>query len=335
MPDVAIVGAGVMGLATARALRRAGYDVVVYEQFEAGHVRGSSHGRSRIVRLAYAHREWVELAREAMAGWRELEAESGERLLQLDGLIEIVEDIRDSSASTLETCGVPWQRLEREEAQRRFPVRLPHGTLGVFQPEAGIVRADRALAAFGQGIDIRYRTRVTSLENLDARCIVVTAGAWINDLVSPPLPVRVTRETVCYFRLADSRPMPALVSLGARAPIASRPDGIVFYALADPLYGVKAAIHHGGAETDPNDTGTPDPALVEAISRWAADHIVLASADPVDAQACLYTTTADERFILERRGRIVVVSACSGHGFKFAPAIGARAAALAIEALSH
>src|SRR4029077_17893738 len=98
MPNVAVVGAGVMGLATAHVLSRAGYDVAVYEQFEPGHARGSSHGRSRIFRLAYSQPEWIRLAQEALAGWRELEAETEERLLEVNGLIEIVSDLRESSA---------------------------------------------------------------------------------------------------------------------------------------------------------------------------------------------------------------------------------------------
>src|SRR5882672_9510915 len=183
MADVAIIGAGVMGLATARALSRAGRDVVVYEQFEPGHVRGSSHGRSRIFRLAYAEPEWIRLAQEALAGWRELEAEAGERLLELNGLIEIVTDLGESSAAALEACGIVWQRLDRDEVERRFPLRLPRGSFGVLQPEAGIVRAERALAAFARGIDVRYGVHVASPTDLDAACVVVTAGAWVNDLI--------------------------------------------------------------------------------------------------------------------------------------------------------
>ena len=327
MVDVAVVGAGVMGLATARALSRAGHDVVVYEQFEPGHVRGSSHGRSRIFRLAYSEPEWVHLAQEALMGWRELETEAGERLLELNGLIEIVTDLRESSAAALDACGVVWQRLDRDEVQRRFPLRLPRGSFGMLQPEAGIVRADRALAAFGRGMDVRYGVHVASLRDLDAARVVVTAGAWVNDLVQPPIPVRVTRETVCYFRPADSRPMPAFVSFGPRT------GGICLYALSDPVHGIKAAAHHAGPEVDPSETGKPDDALVEAITAWVGEHVPLADPRPVETQTCLYTTTADERFILERRGRIVVGSACSGHGFKFAPAIGARLAALAKQAL--
>jgi len=327
MTDVAIVGAGVMGLATAHALTRAGRDVVVYEQFEPEHTRGSSHGRSRIFRLAYAEPEWVLLAQEALSGWRALEAESKQQLLELHGLLEIVTTLRESSAAALEACGVAWEQVDRNEALRRFRLRLGSESFGVFQPEAGIVRADRALAAFARGVDVRYGTRVSSLEALDAACVVVTAGAWINDLIRPPLPVRVTRETVCYFRPADPQPMPAFVSLDGR-------ESIFFYALADPVHGIKAAAHHSGAAANPSERGEPDPALVEAISGWVAEHVALADPRPVETQTCLYTTTVDERFILERRGRVVIGSACSGHGFKFAPAIGARLAALAEEALS-
>jgi sarcosine oxidase len=325
--DVAIIGAGVMGLATARALTRAGRKVVVYEQFERGHARGSSHGRSRIVRLAYRDPEWVRLAQEAYAGWRALERETGEVLLQLEGLLEIVSDTTLSSAAALDACGVAWQRLERDEAERRFHLRLPAGALGVLQPDAGWIRADRALAAFAAGIDVRYETRVASPDDLREPCVVITAGAWINALIAPPLPVRVTRETVCYYRPADARALPAIVSYGSEA------SGILFYALADPVFGIKAGAHHSGREADPDETGSPDATIVEAISAWIGALVPLADPRPVDVQTCLYTSTADERFVLERRGRVVVGSACSGHGFKFAPAIGARLAALALEAL--
>jgi len=324
--DVAIIGAGIMGLATAHALKRAGRDVVVYEQFERGHSRGSSHGRSRIFRLAYAEPEWVRLAQEALTGWRALEAEVDEQLLELNGLVEIVTDLRDSSAATLDACGVVWQQIDSAEAQRRFGLRFPAGWFGVLQPEAGIVRADRTAAAFARDLDVRYGARVASLSDLDAAVVVVTAGAWVNELVQPPLPVRITRETVCYFRPAHALPLPAFVSFGQTA-------GIFLYALADPLHRIKAAAHHAGPAADPDETGEADGTLVEAITAWVAKHVALADPRPVETHTCLYTTTADERFILERRGRIVVGSACSGHGFKFAPAIGARLAALAEEAL--
>ena len=102
------------------------------------------------------------------------------------------------------------------------------------------------------------------------------------------------------------------------------------YSLHDPVYGLKAGAHHAGAEDDPNAEAVPDPAIVERISNWVRDRFPAVDPEPVEAQTCLYTTTADERFILERRGRVVVGSACSGHGFKFAPAVGRRLAELAL-----
>jgi sarcosine oxidase len=329
MPRVAVIGAGVMGLAAARALACAGHEVVVHERFEAGHARGSSHGRTRVFRLAYPQPQWVRLAQEALAGWRELERESGERLLELNGLVEIVTDLAHSSAATLDACGIAWQRLDDTAVRRRFPLRLPPGSFAVLQPEAGVVRADRALAALARGIDVRYGSHIDSTLDLVADCVVVTAGAWVNDLVAPRLPVRVTRETVCYFRPVDPRPVPAFVSFGAR------PGDIVFYGLADPVHGIKAAAHHAGPEADPAVTGDADPTRVDAIAAWVAQHVELADPRPVEVQTCLYTSTADERFILERRGRVVIGSACSGHGFKFAPAVGARLAALADEAIAE
>ncbi|TML10154.1 MAG: FAD-dependent oxidoreductase [Actinobacteria bacterium] len=287
-----------MGLATGRALKHRGHDVVVYEQFEPGHKRGSSHGRSRIFRLAYGEEEYVRLAQEALGLWRELEAETGETLLELNGLLEIVRTLEESTAHTLEACGVEWHRLDGDEAERRYPVRVPEGSFAVLQPEAGILRADKALSAFARDLDVRYGTRVHP-DELDADVVCVTAGSWVNELLEEPLPVKVTRETVCYFRPENGRPIPSLVSF--------KPDSHThdMYSLADPVHGLKVGAHHAGPEVDPNEPGEPEARLIEQIANWA------------------------QAFVLERRGRLVIGSACSGHGFKFAPAIGRRLAALA------
>ncbi|HEX6699127.1 MAG TPA: FAD-dependent oxidoreductase [Gaiellaceae bacterium] len=321
--QVAVIGAGVMGLATGWALKRRGVDVTVYDQFRMGHDRGSSHGRSRIFRLAYAEPEYVRLAQDALMLWRELEAESGETLLELHGLVEVVQTLEESTAHTLEACGVAWERLERGEAERRYPIHVPEESFVVVQPEAGIVRADLALSAFARVLDVREDTRVTP-DELDADVVVVTAGSWVNELLDAPLPVKTTRETLCYFRPdAGGRPIPSVVSF---KPERHTHD---MYSLADPKYGLKVGAHHAGPEADPNVPGDPEPKLIERIAAWANDTYRLADPEPAAAQTCMYTTTEDETFILERRGRVVVGSPCSGHGFKFAPAIGARLAALA------
>src|SRR6266511_5754501 len=111
-----------MGSATARALARSGHDVLLVEQFRVGHTHGSSHGRSRIVRLAYPELEFVELAKESFVGWRGLERESGAELLELNGLLELVEDPAQSSRDALAAADAEYELLGAEEARERWPV---------------------------------------------------------------------------------------------------------------------------------------------------------------------------------------------------------------------
>src|SRR5919205_1667600 len=259
--------------------------------------------RLRAVR-AGAH---ARLAQEAFALWRELEAETGETLLELNGLLEIVRTLEESTAPTLEELGVAWERLEREEAERRYPIRVPEGSFAMLQPEAGIVRADKALAAFARGLDVRYGSRMHP-DELDADVVVVTAGSWVNELLEEPLPVTVTRETLCYFRPERNGPVPSVVSF--------KPDRHThdMYSLADPEYGLKGGAHHAGPEVDPNVPGSPEPELIDRIAVWANEVYRLDDPEPAAAETCLYTTTPNQTFVLERRGRIVVGSACSGHG---------------------
>jgi len=324
---VAVVGAGIMGCATARALAGDGHEVVLYEQFRVGHDRGSSHGQSRIVRLAYPDQEWVRLAAESFAGWRELEDECGTPLLRLCGLLEFAEDEAKGSRGALTAAGAAFEPLTGERAAARWPVRPPGGWSVLYQPQAGIVRADLALRAFldgalRRGAVLREQTRV-SLDGLDAEVVVVTAGSWARRLV-PDLPVRTTRETLAYFR-RDGEPLPSVVQRDPELPQR------VMYSLWDPEHGLKAGAHHAGRELDPDSTAGPDLATVECVARWVAATHPDADPRPVATQTCLYTTTADESFILQRRGRVVIGSACSGHGFKFAPAVGRRLADLAAE----
>jgi len=325
MTRVAVVGAGIMGAAAAWQLARRGAEVTLYEQFELGHARGSSHGRSRIVRLAYPEPEWVRLAVEARTGWGVLERESGRTLLELHGLVELAAARELTSAAALAAEGIEHRFLSAAEA-RRLGVAVPEGWAALLEPSGGIARADLALRAFveaarARGARVAERVRVDDPNELDAEIVVVTAGAWASRFF-PDLPLRVTRETVAYFR-HEGPPLPSLVELDATSSHA-------FFALHDPLHGLKAGAHHAGAEADPDAPGDPDEAIVERVAAWVRRRLPGVEAEPLAAETCLYTTTPDERFVLERRGRLVVGSACSGHGFKFAPAVGRRLADLAL-----
>jgi sarcosine oxidase len=316
---VAVVGAGVMGCATAWALRERGADVTVHEQFELDHARGSSHGRTRIFRVAYPEAYWIRLAQEAYAGWQDLDPD----LLGLYGLVELSPDPDLLSTRALQATGVPTRLLDSDEV-RRLGATLPDGWTALYTADAGVVFADRARHAFleAAGVEVETNRRIASTDELDADVVVVTAGSWIRDLV-PDLPVTVTRETLAYFKW-EGPPRACIVDLSAETRTHA------MYSLHDPVYGLKAGAHYGGMEADPSSEAEPDPAILERITWWVRDRFPDVDPTPIDAQTCLYTNTADQNFILERRGRVVVGSACSGHGFKFAPAIGRRLAELAL-----
>jgi sarcosine oxidase len=206
----------------------------------------------------------------------------------------------------------------------------PQGTMAVFQPDAGIVRADKARHAFlagarAHGAELVERQRVEALDQLDADVVVVTAGSWAKKLlaaVGVDLPVVATCETVSYFRLETDRPVPSVVDFKPTG------RGHGTYALADPVYGLKLGIHQAGTPVDPDHQPGPDPELVALMRETVAKYFPTADPEPAAVDTCLYTNTEDERFVLERHGRIVVGSACSGHGFKFAPLVGERLADL-------
>jgi sarcosine oxidase len=349
--DIAVVGAGIAGAATAWALSGGRESVALLERFDLGHARGSSHGTSRIFRLNYPDERFVRLAQGAAAGWRELEAAYGEQLVDHIGAIDIG-PAAVAVERALAACSVPCQRLSRPEVESRWPLRLEDDETALFQPDGGVIHADRAhrallaLAVEG-GVDVRARAPVRALAaeasgvrvtledtEMTARAVVVTAGAWARAVLSPlgiELQVEATRETVAYLGLDAA--LPPLIDYG-RAPepggeMISR-QGQAPYALPAPAIGLKAGIHRSGPVVDPDDSGEVDARVVAWISRWAAWRYESVG-DLLGTETCLYTNTPDEDFVLERHDRVVVGSACSGHGFKFAPVVGRRLAALARE----
>ena len=316
---VAVVGAGVMGCATAWALRERGADVTVHEQFALDHDRGSSHGRTRIFRIAYPEQSWIRFAQEAYAGWQELDRD----LLGLYGLVELAPDPSLISARALDESGVPYRMLDEDEV-RALGATLPDGWTALHIADAGVVFANRARHAFleAAGVEVETNRRIESTDELDADVVVVTAGPWVRELV-PDLPVTVTRETLAYFAY-EGPPRPCIVDLSAETRTHA------MYSLHDPVHGLKAGAHHAGLEADPDGEAEADPAIVERITSWVRERFPDIDPSPVETETCLYTSTADQCFVLERRGRVVIGSACSGHGFKFAPAIGRRLAELAL-----
>ncbi len=354
--DIVVVGAGITGVATVRALAQAGRGVVLVEQFELGHERGSSHGASRIFRLSYPDPHYVRLAQGALQSWRELEAEAGQQLILPTGGLDFG-PIAAANARALAACGVDHELLTGAQVAERWPIAADPEEQALFHAEGGITLADRAYQALlaiaiAAGAVVLDRRRCTGIvagadsvristdgDEITARACVVAAGAWGRTLLAGAeieLPVVPTRETVTYFSLADAVDLPPVIddAVPDAAEHGLLRPGLINYALGAPGVGLKAGLHHAGPPADPDESGAPDPAVVRWVSTWAARRYSELDPTPIATETCLYTNTADESFVLERHGRIVVAAACSGHGFKFAPAFGRTLAALARDAAS-
>ena len=345
--DVVVVGAGVMGSSAAWWLARSGIDVVVLEQFEAGHTRGSSHGSTRIFRLAYPDPLHIDMARKALPLWRELEELTGTELLRTTGGVDSGDGpLLQQTTDALLHSGVEFELLDSTEAMRRWPGFLFDGSV-LYQPDAGRVSADATMRALQQdsavrGAEVHFAERVTALA-LDhdralvstdagayrADAVVVTAGAWVNDLLGglvdlPPLVV--TREQVFHFRsVQPNATWPCFIHHG---------DRFVYGLQAPGDEGVKVAEHHTGAPTTADGRSFEvDNAGRERVVAHVKATMPGLEPFPVSATTCLYTNSSDESFFVERQGPVVVGSACSGHAFKFAPLIGQRLAELARQPL--
>jgi sarcosine oxidase len=343
--DVVVVGAGVMGSATAWRLALAGRSVLLLEQFEVGHDRGSSHGNVRVFRFSYDEVEYVRMAQAALPLWRELEEASDRPLLEVTGGFDLGPRERlEAHRSAMRSGGVPSTVLSGAEAMARHPaLSLPPDARVLHQPGAGVLSAADAVRAFvdgarAHGAVVGERTRVIELrpgarhvdvvsqdDVVRASVAVVTAGAWARPLLAGAgidLPVTPSREAVAFFRVRRGGTLPVVVEW-VEGPL---------YALPAGSDGLKTGWHYSGPAADPDVPGGPGPGVLERMSAWVAERFPGVEPEAHRFETCLYTNTHDERFILERHGRVVVGSPCSGHGFKFAPLIGERLARLAVSA---
>ena len=347
--DHVVVGAGAMGSAAAWQLARRGRSVVLVEQFEQGHTRGSSHGGTRIFRLAYADPRYAQLALAALEDWRELEDDAGTTLLDLVGAYDHGRHDRiEAVARALEGLGRRAERLAPAEAAERVPgMRFDEAV--VFSPDGGRARAAdtlRALAsrAAAHGADVRFGAGPATVEvrgdGAVVRCgddawragsVVITAGAWATPvagrLVALP-ELTVTQEQIAHFAPAHGATddWPSFI----HHPGGTGSASFDHYGLWTPGEGVKVGGHLEGAVTTADERdGVQDPDRVERLVAYVREWLPGVVPEPRFGATCLYTTTATEDFLCDRAGPVVVGSPCSGHGFKFTPLIGRVLADLA------
>lgn len=355
--DVIVVGVGGMGSAACYQLAKRGVRVLGLEKFEIGHAMGSSHGLTRILRLAYFQGEaYVPLVQRARELWLETGRITGEPLFYEVGALDIGHEgsgvVEDGLAAS-EKHGLAHELLDRRTIEERYPAfTLDASHIGLYQPQSGFVASERAILAhvtlaLYHGAEIHGcepmldweptangGVKVTTDRGVyEAGRLILSPGAWIGDF-APGLKAstEVVRQTLGWF----SPVRPTLFDM-ARFPV------FTLEASEGHFYGFPLWQHPGFKLGSPHFSGEPyDPHLPDRqpsvqqrdlLRACLAKHIPAADGDLLGLKACMYTMTPDEHFIIDTLPgfeQVIVASPCSGHGYKFASAIGEALAELAI-----
>ena len=356
--DVIVAGVGGMGSAAVAELANRGARVLGLERASIPNDTGSSHGVNRIIRLAYAEDpRYVPLLRRAYQRWRELEERLGETVLVTTGGLDIGPPECDTvvgATTSAREHDLEHEVLEAGEIRARFPgLELPDELIGVYQPDGGFVLSERAIAgqaalALEAGAEIHGHEPVESWEARDggvivrtavaeyrARRLIISAGSWVGKLVPELAPVAVPERRV-------------LLWAGTKRPELFTPQALPIFILdveeglfyGFPEYGIPGLkigeMGRLGRAVDPDDWDRSriepeDEALLRsALSRYLPQ----ANGPTLSLRTCMFTMTPDEHFIIDTmldRPEVVVVSPCSGHGFKFSTVVGEIAADLALD----
>ncbi|MDE1857487.1 MAG: N-methyl-L-tryptophan oxidase [Thaumarchaeota archaeon] len=350
--DAIVVGCGVMGASVTYNLARKGLRTLNIERFGVNHELGSSHGQTRIIRLAYYEdARYIPLLRRAFESWREVESRSGKKLLLMTGGLMVGRSDGALVKGVLKSAAaheVPHEVLSAREAQDRFRAfSLTDEFEAVYERNAGVLFAEESVRAFvglgsEAGAEFRFSEEVrgwkagadsveveTSLGRQTAPRLILCAGAWNGRLLGGAIPLQCERQVPFWFSSGGRD-----VFTAPKMPIfimEEKADSY-YYGIPELGHGVKVARTHGG------EMGDPDKVRREVTDEDAApvrDFVAkrLAGLDnvPIASTTCLYTNTPDLNFVvgpLPGEPKVTVVSACSGHGFKFASVMGEIAANL-------
>jgi sarcosine oxidase len=351
--DSIVVGLGGAGSSVAYHLARSGLSVLGLEQFGPVHAHGSSHGRSRIFRTAYSEgTAYVPLVQRAQQLWYLLQETSGEKVIHKTGGLVIGRPstrLVSGAIRTAETCSLQHEVLIPEEVRKRYPqFALAPDEVALWDPDAGVLFPENCIrshasGAVDAGAELHYGEKVrewsatpdtisvrTPVGEYRAKFLVLTAGSWTSGLADDlKLPLTIERQFMLWFPPSDL----SLVS-PSRMPVFlwDRAPSVETYGVPDFGDGVKIGSWLGKFSPTPEEA---DRVFRESdavpVRRFVAESMMGLVPRESESTSCLYTNAPDHNFLLgphPHHSNVVVVSACSGHGFKFTSAIGEAVARL-------
>jgi sarcosine oxidase len=362
--DVIVIGLGGMGSAAAAHAAARGHRVLGLEQFQPGHTQGSSHGRSRVIRLAYfEHPAYVPLLRRAYELWRKLEFDSGRRLLQITGGLMIGapdSDVVSGSLRSAREHDLDHDLLDATEIHRRFPPFTPRrGIVAFYERDAGSLFPEESNnahldVAARHGAELHFEEAVedwhilpsggaevrTTRARYECGRLILSPGAWAASLFKIDwLPLKVEPQELYWFDPVGG-PLPFepdrfpiyIWDLGhptTESPRRERPGGgVQFYGFpADDRGLVKVAFFRS--------PHIDEESMRSALAPWIP---ALANGRLVESVSCKYTLTPDHHFVIGLHPdypNVVLASPCSGHGYKFASVIGEILADLATSGVTR
>ena len=346
--DAIVLGLGGMGSATLFHLARRGLRVLGLERFDLVHEYGSSHGLTRIIRLAYwEHPTYVALLRRAYELWRELESLAGERLLYITGCVDAGPEggpIFEGALKSSELHGLTHEVMDGDELHRRYPgYRLPRKIRCLYQPDGGFLLPERCdVAHIEQALahraEVRYREPVTAWDanggrvqvrttrgRYEAGRLVICAGPWASRLV-PELSGLAVPERQVLAWLQPSRP--EYFRLGAFPVFNLEVEEGRYYGFPSFLIpGFKfGRYHHRGEQVDPDAMNRePEPADEKLLRDFARRYFPDGAGATLMLKTCLFTNSPDHHFILDHHPahpEVAVAAGFSGHGYKFCSVVG-------------
>jgi sarcosine oxidase len=353
--DAIVVGCGAMGASASYNLARRGLRVLTLERFGLNHELGSSHGKTRIIRLAYYEdSRYVPMLRRAFDSWRELETKSARTLLQMTGGLMVGKPDGELVAGVLGSAkahGIPHRVLTASEAEEEFEAfSLDEDMCAVHENSAGILFPEECIRAFvdganGAGCEVRFEevvNRWTSSESgievesskgkYQTDRLVLCAGAWNSTLLANLLPLQVERQVPFWF---SSKGLPCFTPQEMPVFIFEEDQGRFYYGIPEVGHGVKVARTHGGDSGDPDNIRREVTEVdLAPVRGFISRRLRRLEGPPIASTTCLYTNTPDLNFVLGLHPddpRVTIVSACSGHGFKFASVVGEVVADFATE----